>query len=288
MKSSDQGNNHSYDEHDVIARGLGKWSDPDVPKSGWSSVYVYDLGKGIYRICEMCETVHIRFVHVMEHKIGLRLESGCICAGHMEDNLAAARARDDDIQKAASRVARRARALVKAQTALQAIHFEYDDPLPILNSVIPTLERLRKVAARRNEGATSDSKLYDGYYAASVAHSAFLQAVETALLAARARLNLVLSRQRARELQQSIDRPTWWPTPKGFRFTTVHGDKAQVFKKGDRYAAMYELANGAPVWSTLRFPSAQAAQERVRLVLASALRKAKRLPPMASRAVEKD
>lgn len=269
----------TFDEHEIVARGLGKWSDPDMPKSGWTSVYVFDLGKGSYRVCEMCETIHIRFVHVMQHKVGLRLESGCICAGHMAGDIAAARKRDDDIQRAAGRVARRAKALAKAKETLAGLHASGDVPLPIVQDKLLALERLRKVAARRSEGAEADAKAYDTYYAASQPHRQFLQDVDHALAAARKALNEALAKQRQRDLQQDLAHPNWWRTPKGSRFTTIHGDKAQVFAKGDRFSAMYELAGQAPVWARLRYDTVFDAQERVLAVLERKLRKAKRLPP---------
>lgn len=75
---------------------FGKWSVPGVPHKGWSCLGVEDLGDD-RMICEMCETVEIRYVHTMAHlEYPERLDCGCICAGHMEQDLAAARSREQD------------------------------------------------------------------------------------------------------------------------------------------------------------------------------------------------
>ena len=43
----------------------------------------------------MCEARHVRFVHVMEHPVyDDILRVGCVCAGHMEEDLAGARKRE--------------------------------------------------------------------------------------------------------------------------------------------------------------------------------------------------
>lgn len=73
----------------------GKWDDPFFPKRGWECVEVFDLGEP-QQTCEMCEKVQIRYVHVMRHiMLPEPLETGCICAGHLEENEQAARDRED-------------------------------------------------------------------------------------------------------------------------------------------------------------------------------------------------
>ena len=89
----------------------GKWSVAGVPHKGWKCVDLEDQGKAT-AICEMCEAQSIRYVHVMEHpeyKDVLRV--GCICAGHMEQDPAAARARE---ARATSEAARRVRWLSRS------------------------------------------------------------------------------------------------------------------------------------------------------------------------------
>jgi len=68
------------------AGGSGKWKQRGVPHRGWACVDVQDLGAPMV-VCEMCEIVSIRYVHVMEHEDydGL-LGVGCVCAQHMEED----------------------------------------------------------------------------------------------------------------------------------------------------------------------------------------------------------
>ena len=73
----------------------GKWTQPGVPHKGWVCVDIEDLGSPDH-ICEMCEIQDVRYVHVMEHaNYAETLRVGCICAGHMEENLVGARLRED-------------------------------------------------------------------------------------------------------------------------------------------------------------------------------------------------
>ena len=71
----------------------GKWLDPAVPKQGWRCIDITDL-ETVAAICDMCEVREIRFVHTMHHPRYGTLESGCICAGHMEGDLSAAKTRE--------------------------------------------------------------------------------------------------------------------------------------------------------------------------------------------------
>lgn len=73
--------------------GRGKWGDPAVPKTGWSCVGIDDL-EAPSEICQMCESMEIRYVHHMDHPDHPSLDVGCICAGHMEGDLEAARDRE--------------------------------------------------------------------------------------------------------------------------------------------------------------------------------------------------
>lgn len=72
----------------------GKWSVSEIPHKGWSCIEIEDLGE-ITDECEMCESQEIRYVHFMQHAdYGEILRVGCVCAGHMEENMVAAEARD--------------------------------------------------------------------------------------------------------------------------------------------------------------------------------------------------
>jgi hypothetical protein len=84
----------------------GKWSEKNIPHNGWTCSDVEDLGE-VSDICEMCESQHIRYVHIMTHpSYPEELRVGCVCAGNMEENLAHARKREDFMK---SRVGKRKR-----------------------------------------------------------------------------------------------------------------------------------------------------------------------------------
>lgn len=88
---------------------LGKWSLPGVPHKGWSFVDIEDLGEPD-KICEMCESRLIRYVHYMEHlDYPERLGVGCICAENMEQDYVAPRLREKKLRSAARRRANWAR-----------------------------------------------------------------------------------------------------------------------------------------------------------------------------------
>jgi hypothetical protein len=68
----------------------GKWTQPGIPQKGWTCVDIEDLSSPDH-VCEMCEVQDVRYVHLMEHPDYGELRVGCICAGHMEENLVGAR-----------------------------------------------------------------------------------------------------------------------------------------------------------------------------------------------------
>lgn len=83
--------------------GFGKWSEAGVPHRGWSCVDIEDLGAPDH-ICEMCERQEVRYVHHMQHPDYPNvLRCGCICAGHMEEDLARAHRRETTLRSAARR-----------------------------------------------------------------------------------------------------------------------------------------------------------------------------------------
>lgn len=87
----------------MIAAGRGKWSQPGVPHRGWRCVDVEDLGKPLSE-CEMCEAQPIRYVHHMEHPDYAQvLGVGCVCAGNMEGNRAAAEGREAGMRRRAGK-----------------------------------------------------------------------------------------------------------------------------------------------------------------------------------------
>lgn len=95
-------------ERDAISHGRGKWSQAGVPHKGWACVEEYDtfkqLGEGEFETCGMCESAQVRFVHVMENeRYDGRLSCGCICAGHMAEDLQLAETRDKVMRSKAGR-----------------------------------------------------------------------------------------------------------------------------------------------------------------------------------------
>lgn len=83
----------AYENPDVTLGG-GKWSEPGVPHRGWHVVDYFKLDEQDH-ICEMCEKQRVMFVHVMRHEdYPDDLKVGCVCAGHMEEDLDRARQRE--------------------------------------------------------------------------------------------------------------------------------------------------------------------------------------------------
>ena len=81
----------------------GKWSQPNVPHKGWVCVDIEDLGEPDLT-CEMCESQEIRYVHHMTHEAySEELQVGCVCAGHMEQDLTAAKNREASMKSRASK-----------------------------------------------------------------------------------------------------------------------------------------------------------------------------------------
>ncbi|MBX9804221.1 MAG: hypothetical protein K2Y18_00520 [Alphaproteobacteria bacterium] len=86
-----------------IHGSTGKWLNQEVPHRDWKCLEVEDLGSAS-KDCQMCEKETIRFVHRMAHEDYETLDVGCICAGHMDGDLKAAKERDQDLK---SRLQRR-------------------------------------------------------------------------------------------------------------------------------------------------------------------------------------
>jgi hypothetical protein len=98
-------------EEELISKRRGKWSVAGVPHKGWTCVDIEDLGEPSAE-CEMCESQEIRYAHHMEHPAYPRiLKVGCVCAGHMEGDLSASRARES---MARSRSGKRKRWIARA------------------------------------------------------------------------------------------------------------------------------------------------------------------------------
>jgi hypothetical protein len=81
----------------------GKWSQAGVPKRGWSCVGVEDLGEPS-QLCEMCESIEIRYAHYMEHpNYPEVIAVGCVCAEHLEQDYIRPQERERRLKSAARR-----------------------------------------------------------------------------------------------------------------------------------------------------------------------------------------
>ncbi|MEN6620287.1 MAG: hypothetical protein ABFD50_01895 [Smithella sp.] len=86
--------NIQEEEQQLVSQKRGKWSQSGVPHKGWTCIDIEDLGE-TSEVCEMCESQEIRYVHYMSHpQYTDVLGVGCVCAGHMEEDLVAAKERD--------------------------------------------------------------------------------------------------------------------------------------------------------------------------------------------------
>ncbi|MBE6638340.1 MAG: ATP-dependent DNA helicase PcrA [Ruminococcaceae bacterium] len=73
------------------------WKRDDVPHTGWRCEGITDLGEPV-GICEMCGYQIIRYVHHMVHENYRPLGVGCVCAGKMEGDIAAAKKREREFK----------------------------------------------------------------------------------------------------------------------------------------------------------------------------------------------
>ncbi len=83
--------------------GSGKWREPGFPHKGWTCVSVQDLEEPTHT-CQVCESSAVRYVHWLTHPdYEQQLGAGCVCAGHLTEDLAGAQ----DREKRALNIARR-------------------------------------------------------------------------------------------------------------------------------------------------------------------------------------
>jgi len=91
------------DESHAVSGSRGRWSESGLPHSGWSCVDVDDIGAPD-EICGMCLSQPVRYIHVMRHPYRSEtIRAGCICAGHMQGDLAKAAARDKTMRSRSSK-----------------------------------------------------------------------------------------------------------------------------------------------------------------------------------------
>lgn len=76
----------------------GRWDQAGVPHLGWSCTGEVDLGADgkdyTPATCEMCGNSGLRYVYTMSHPDHPDLAVGCVCAGHMEQNVHLAKQRE--------------------------------------------------------------------------------------------------------------------------------------------------------------------------------------------------
>jgi hypothetical protein len=90
-------------EDELVSGRHGKWGVAGVPHKGWECIDIIDLGEPSQQ-CEMCDTSMVRYVHRMEHpRYDETLDVGCVCAGHMEGDLAASRERESSMKSRAGK-----------------------------------------------------------------------------------------------------------------------------------------------------------------------------------------
>ena len=69
----------------------------DLPETGWVCNGISDI-QPKRETCQFCEKAQIRYVHLMRHEEWPEeLRCGCICAGHMEEDLIGAKQRERDL-----------------------------------------------------------------------------------------------------------------------------------------------------------------------------------------------
>ena len=80
------------------------WKRDDVPHEGWECIDIIDLGQPV-GVCRMCGHQIIRYVHVMRHPEYPRtIGAGCVCAGRMEGDIEAAKARENEFKNRLARL----------------------------------------------------------------------------------------------------------------------------------------------------------------------------------------
>lgn len=99
-----------YELDSVYVRRCHKrLKDWGAPLDHWECVDIYDVADGEAEVtefftCELCDCPKVRFVHVMRHDDFFEnISVGCICAGIMEGDILAAKARDNEMKNRAKR-----------------------------------------------------------------------------------------------------------------------------------------------------------------------------------------
>lgn len=277
----------------------GKWSDPDIPRSGWQFIKMRDLQPDRKK-CEMHCGANIRFVHLIRHPAtGLKMEVGRCCAGNMEGDEAAAEARQKTMEATARRVSKRAKTLAKNWQAFSSIDVEPIGYHHLVGVIIPALDRLHIEAQRHAREADRDDVNFDSdyFFDEAVDHQQFVDTVKSALDRARARipdlLPLKAGEDLVKELRDASDvlvyegvplLSPWRRTEKGYRFESSQHDVAQVYQKGGLWSGLIVPAGTEhPTRHGVLDANLGAAMRKCINALGNALHKAGRLPSPSKR-----
>lgn len=216
-------------EDQLIARGAGKWGDPDFPKTDWIFEHDQDLGEPD-TTCEMCEYKIIRFVHHLRHPSGLRLQAGCVCAGHLLGDVEGAQARDTNMRNAAQRLASRRRSVTR-------LWAELDSPTADLHAIRRRADDLLTKVTLDLDRCDSDQH--------------FLLWLDTICLPGAAAKALAERKlEGIIRLRHDLAYPDWWGTSKGERFETTRGDVVQAFRRSDGlFSYGYQIVGKKMSWS---------------------------------------
>lgn len=248
------------DEANLIARGAGKWGDPDFPKTDWIFDHAQDLGEPD-ATCEMCEYKMIRFVHHLRHPGGLRLKTGCVCAGHLLRDIEAAEALDREMKNADRRLANSVKALARYRKELKQ--------LGALPASLKKLEAIRDRTLAIERQARNDKRF------SRLHNNLELGAALLAEQADNAVKRILIDME---GLERALACAEWTPTKLGCRFVTSFSDEVVVMEERDgcRVGIRCKGERGR-TWEDRIFESIGAAKKKGIDILRSKLRKAGRL-----------
>lgn len=217
-------------EHQNACRCDGRWKDHETPKYGWrcAALGVYDEDQ----TCEMCGNEEVRQIHTMVHDdFPLALRVGQVCAGHMEDNLDAAKVRATDLKREARQNVKTSVRLAQEAAALEADRAAFEARVAeaaarAVNAKIAELEQAREMANKALVAARDQE---------AKAKEAMKAAREAEFKAC-----AIYQASPGKRWRQSAGKPSYWRN---------EGDKVLILKPHD--AARYKLSvkNEDESWS---------------------------------------
>jgi hypothetical protein len=254
-------------EHGLIAKRVGKWGDPEFPKTGWTRLKEQDLGEPKEK-CQMCGYDGIRYVHIMSHpSLNQTLKTGWICAGHLEGNLDAAQFRDKAVRNASKQIATAAKSLERDERILLK--------KPGLKQVI-TLHREAKKRADRVEQIYAKYPC-DYFFDQLMQHAGHRARIDKEIEKARAKDPQIL-------LQTALDKRIWKRTGYGSSLVLPAGYALRVYEEHRWCWYFFKLKKqDATPLSNKEYHDLEAAQHAGLIAMTSALRKAGLLPERPAR-----